>query len=135
MKRHWHLRILVSIFLWGAHTGTLHAQSGPPAKKTGDPAKQATDPDDLTPAEKMSLPAGISGVPAAPWNWTIVDADFGPLPSSMHVYRTQDSLDGRPSIAYYVSVPLKDRSLFFTSQVGYGKRLKPAEYYAQEQQP
>jgi hypothetical protein len=53
----------------------------------------------------------------------------------MHGYRTQDSLDGRPSIAYYVSVPLKDRSLFFTSQVGYGKRLKPAEYYAQEQQP
>ena len=126
MNRYWYRYIIGSIFLLNTQTGALHAQGT-------RPVKQATDPDDLVPAEKIA--AAKNGATATPWNWTTVDADFGPLPSSVHVYRTQDSLDGRPSIAYYVSVPLKDRSLFFTSQVGYGKRLKPAEYYAQEQQP
>ena len=53
----------------------------------------------------------------------------------MHVFRTQDSLQGRPSIAYYVTASLKDKSLSFTAQVGYGKRLTPAQYYQQEQNP
>lgn len=96
------------------------------------------DPDNFVKVEKVSdtgmhSPAGSMHSP--PWKWKEVDADFGPLPSSTHVYRTEDSLDGRPSIAYYVSAPLKDKSLLFTTQVGYGNRLRPSEYYQQEQQP
>jgi len=93
--------------------------------------KGQQDPDNFVKVEK----AVDSGSGGAPWKWTAVDADFGPLPASMHVYRTSDSLKGRPEIAYYVSVPLKDKSVLFTSQVGYGKRLRPSEYYQQEQQP
>src|ERR1700742_2542396 len=84
--------------------------------------KGQQDPDNFVKVEK----AVDSGLAGAPWKWTAVDADFGPLPASMHVYRTSDSLKGRPEIAYYVSVPLKDKSVLFTSQVGYGKRLRPS---------
>lgn len=89
------------------------------------------DPDNFVKVEKVTT--NTSG--ATGWKWQQVDAEFGPLPASVHVFKTTDSLDGRPSIAYYVSAPLNDRSLLFTTQVGYGKRLTPAEYYRQEHQP
>ena len=53
----------------------------------------------------------------------------------MHVYITHDSTEGKPNIAYYVSVDLKDRSVEFTTQVGNGKRYTPAQYFEQEQKP
>jgi hypothetical protein len=71
----------------------------------------------------------------AQFQWKLVDSLFGPLPASMHVYRTNDSLDGKPNIAYYVSVDLKDKSLNITTQVGNGKRLTPSQYYEQERKP
>jgi exopolysaccharide biosynthesis protein len=72
---------------------------------------------------------------AAQLQWKQVDSLFQPLPASMHVYRTNDSLDGKPNIGYYVSVDLKDRSLNITTQVGNGKRLTPSQYFEQEQKP
>src|ERR1700722_18848148 len=96
--------ILLLAFLLGVPAGRLAAQGVPPSK-------QATDPDDRTPAEKIGTSGGHNGAPAGEWTWTARDTAFCPLPPSMHVYRTEDSLEGRPSIAYYVSVPLKDKSL------------------------
>ena len=94
--------------------------------------KRAYDPDDSIVVEKSrAAAAGVS----APWHWQQVDADFGSLPASVHVYRTQDSLDGRPQVAYYVSAPLADKSLGFNAQVGYGKRYTPAQYYDKEGHP
>lgn len=93
--------------------------------------KEKQDPDNFIKVEKAS---GV-GMGSPKLRWKNADSVFGPLPASMHVFRTEDSLDGRPSVAYYVSAGLKDRSLLFTTQVGYGKRLTPAEYYQQEQQP
>ena len=100
--------------------------------------KRTYDPDDSIAVEKSrSLAAGDSMALAvsAPWHWQQVDADFGTLPSSMHVFKTTDSLYGRPQLAYYVSVPLSEKSALFTSQVGYGKRYTPAQYYEQEGHP
>jgi hypothetical protein len=71
----------------------------------------------------------------AQWRWQNVDSLYQPLPASMHVYRSNDSTDGKPNIAYYVSVDLKDRSLDITSQVGNGKRLTPSQYFEQEGKP
>lgn len=67
--------------------------------------------------------------------WINVNEEYGPLPKGVNVYRSQDSLNGRPFIAYYVELKLKDRSLDFTTQIGNGKRYTPAEYYALESQP
>jgi len=66
---------------------------------------------------------------AAQVNWTNVDADFGPLPASMHVYKTTDAIDGKLNIAYYVSFDLKDKSHALSTAVGNGKRYTPQKFY------
>jgi hypothetical protein len=68
-------------------------------------------------------------------HWRRVDTAYKPLPPSMHVYRSDDSLHGFPSIAYYVSARLKDKHLQFTATTGQGKRFTPAQYYQLEQFP
>ena len=68
-------------------------------------------------------------------HWTRVDSAYGPLPSSIHVYRSSDSLGGLPSIAFYVSARLKDKRLLFTAATGQGKRFTPDQYYQLEQAP
>ena len=93
--------------------------------------KAAHDPDDSITVEKSKAAGGVS----APLHWQPADGDFGPLPASVHVYRTADSLDGRPQLAFYVSAPLRDKGLGFTAQVGYGKRYTPEQYYQQEGNP
>lgn len=67
--------------------------------------------------------------------WTNVDALFQPLPEGVHVYVTQDSLDGKPNKAYYLSAPLKHPAIRFSTQIGKGKRYTPNEYYASEGSP
>jgi Phosphodiester glycosidase len=67
--------------------------------------------------------------------WRRVDTSFGPLPPSVHVYRSPDSLRGRPFIAYYVSARLKDKHLLFTTQTVPDNRFTPAQFYQIEQQP
>lgn len=67
--------------------------------------------------------------------WQNVDSLFQPLPSSVHVYRTTDSLDGKPNIAYYVIADLKDKKLVFTVDTTYKRRLTPAKFYEKNNQP
>ena len=55
--------------------------------------------------------------------------------STIKVYSTTDSLDGKPFKAYYVEANLKDRKLEFTTQAGYGQRFTPTEFYNQEKNP
>jgi hypothetical protein len=68
-------------------------------------------------------------------SWKNQDSVYGPLPRSMHIFRTGDSLDGRPFIAYYLTTSLKDKKLVFTTQTGQGKRFTPYEYFQLEQFP
>jgi hypothetical protein len=72
---------------------------------------------------------------AAQLRWQKVDSLFGALPASMHVYKTTDTLDGSPFIAYYVSANLKDKSILFTTQTGNSQRYTPGQYFQQEQSP
>ncbi len=67
--------------------------------------------------------------------WKKVNADFGYLPKSINLYKTSDSLNGRPFIAYYLEANIKDRNLDFTTQVGNGKRHTPQEYFSMEDEP
>ena len=71
----------------------------------------------------------ISNTVIAQVNWKNVDAEFGPLPSSMHVYKTTDAIDGKLNIAYYVSFDLKDKSHTLSTAVGNGKRYTPQKFY------
>ncbi len=67
--------------------------------------------------------------------WINVDSLFQPLPSSVHVYKTTDLLDGQPNIAYYIEADLKDKKIDFTVDTTYKRRLKPSEFYEKNDKP
>lgn len=68
--------------------------------------------------------------------WTRVDTGFGKLPASIRLYRTTDSLNGRPFVAWYAAIDLRDRKLELTTQVaGSGKRYTPSQFYYLEKEP
>lgn len=67
--------------------------------------------------------------------WKKVDSLFGQLPSSFHVYKTTDSLDGFPFIAYYASAILKDKNLQFTTESTDDNPYTPDQYYELEKEP
>ena len=67
--------------------------------------------------------------------WKQVTEGLGYLPKSIKVFKTNDSLNGRPFIAWYVEVSLKDRKLELTTQTGNGKRYTPTQYFALESSP
>jgi hypothetical protein len=67
--------------------------------------------------------------------WKKVDALYQPLPKSINVYYTTDSLEGKPNIAYYVIAGLKDRKLKFTADTTLNRRLTPQQFYEKNNQP
>jgi hypothetical protein len=67
--------------------------------------------------------------------WKKVDSLYGPLPSTLNVYRTTDSLDGRSFVGYFVSVLLKDNDLLFTTRADDGECFTPSRYYQLEKFP
>jgi len=68
-------------------------------------------------------------------NWRNVDIDFAPLPKGFHVFKTMDSLDGKPFVAYYAIAGLKNKKLLFTTDTTYKRRLTPAGFYEKIGQP
>ena len=67
--------------------------------------------------------------------WINVDTDYAPLPSSFQVFKTTDSLDGKPFIAFYVKAKLKDRKLDFTLDTTLGRRLTPLQFFEKNDKP
>lgn len=67
--------------------------------------------------------------------WINVDADYAPLPSSVQVFKTTDSLDGKPFIAFYVKAKLKDKKLDFTADTTLRRRLTPLKFYEKNDKP
>jgi hypothetical protein len=67
--------------------------------------------------------------------WVNADADFAPLPANVHVYKTTDSLDGKPNIAFYVEAKLKDKQLHFTTDTTYKRRFTPKQFYEKNDHP
>ena len=67
--------------------------------------------------------------------WDNVDSLFGPLPNNFHVYKTTDSLDGKPFIAYYAEALLKDKNLIFDTDTTYKRRFTPKQFYTKNNNP
>ncbi|HEX6915048.1 MAG TPA: phosphodiester glycosidase family protein [Chitinophagaceae bacterium] len=77
----------------------------------------------------LSLPA------VAQLRWHNVDTAFQPLPSSVHVFMSTDSIEGKPNIAYYLVADLKDRRLSFTTDTSMNRRLTPSQFYERDAHP
>jgi exopolysaccharide biosynthesis protein len=67
--------------------------------------------------------------------WKNVDSAFGPLPSSFHIYYTDQKLDSAPFRAYYVIAGLSDKSLEFTTDTTFRRRLSPGEFFEKNNHP
>lgn len=67
--------------------------------------------------------------------WVNADADYAPLPATVQVFKTTDSLDGKPFIAFYVKAKLKDKKLDFTADTTLGRRLTPLQFYQKNDKP
>ena len=68
-------------------------------------------------------------------NWTNVDLQFGPLPASVHVYKTTDMLDGKPNIAFYITAELGKKELQFNTDTSHKRRLTPKQFYEKNEHP
>ena len=67
--------------------------------------------------------------------WINLDSLYQPLPASVHVYKSTDSLDGKPNVMYYAIADLKDKSLKFTTDTTYKRRLTPDRFYTKNNKP
>ena len=83
----------------------------------------------------LSLLLILGFISQAQVKWVNVDSVFGPLPSNFHIYFTEQKLDTAPFRAYYVIADLKDRSLDFTTDTTYKRRLSPLAFYEKNNHP
>lgn len=72
---------------------------------------------------------------SAQLKWINVDSLYQPLPGSVHVFKTNDSLDGKPNIACYVIADLKDKKLLFDTDTTLNRRFTPLQFYQKNSQP
>ena len=77
----------------------------------------------------------FSTVVHAQLKWQKMDEAFDNLPASVHVYKTVDSLDGKPNIAWYLEADLKDKHLEFAVDTTLNRRLTPQQFYEKNGQP
>lgn len=77
----------------------------------------------------------IPGYCFAQQKWINVDSEFQPLPDNFHVYKTTDSLNGKPFIAYYAEAKLKDKHFSFTMDTTYKRRLTPIQFFEKNKNP
>lgn len=67
--------------------------------------------------------------------WQNVDSLYQPLPSSVHVYFTNDQIDTGVFRAYYLIANLKDKHLDFTTDTTYKRRFTPSQFYQKNNSP
>src|SRR6187402_3236259 len=67
--------------------------------------------------------------------WAKVDSLYQPLPSSVHVYYTNEPIDTAPFRAYYLIADLKDKKIDFTVDTTLGRRFIPTQFYQKNDQP
>ena len=67
--------------------------------------------------------------------WVNVDSFYQPLPASIQIYKSTDSVEGKPNIMYYAIADLNDKGLYFTADTTQNRRFTPAQYYEKNNQP
>lgn len=68
-------------------------------------------------------------------HWKNLDSIYQPLPSSVHIYKSADSIDGKPDVVYYVIADLRDKHLNFTTDTTYKRRLTPSQFFEKDNHP
>ncbi len=72
---------------------------------------------------------------SAQLQWKNVDSMYQPLPKGTHIFFTNDSMEGKPNIAYYFIADLKNKQLDFIADAKNGTRLTPTQYFEKDNHP
>ncbi|HKC34766.1 MAG TPA: hypothetical protein VKB95_01850, partial [Chitinophagaceae bacterium] len=67
--------------------------------------------------------------------WINVDSSYQPLPSSFHVYFTNEPIDTAPFRAYYLIAGLNEKKIDFTVDTTLARRFTPIQFYQKNEQP
>jgi hypothetical protein len=67
--------------------------------------------------------------------WINVDSLYQPLPSSVHIYYTDQPIDTGVFRAYYLVADLEDKNLEFTADTTLNRRLTPSKFYEKNERP
>ena len=68
-------------------------------------------------------------------NWKDVSNDFGKLPASIKVLKSDELLEGSPSIMYVATIKAKDHAKQFFVDTASRRRLTPSQYFTRNGQP
>ena len=68
-------------------------------------------------------------------SWKNLDSLYQPLPPSVHIYKSTDSIDGKPDVVYYIIADLKDKYLNFTLDTTYKRRITPSQFFEKDNHP
>ena len=67
--------------------------------------------------------------------WVNLDSLYQPIPGSFHIFKSTDSIGGKPNVMYYAIADLKDKKLKFTVDTSKNRRLTPSEFYEKNKSP
>jgi exopolysaccharide biosynthesis protein len=67
--------------------------------------------------------------------WQNVDSLYQPLPSSVHIYFTDQPIDTGAFRAFYLIADLKDKKLDFTDDTTYKRRQTPSQFFEKNNNP
>lgn len=72
---------------------------------------------------------------AAQLNWTLASNNEFDVPNGVRLFYSNDSLDGKPNVAYYIEADLKNKHLQFDVDTSLGRRLTPTEFFTKNSNP
>jgi len=67
--------------------------------------------------------------------WVNAAPEFGKLPKGMQLFKSNDSLDGKPFFAYYAVVNLSNKKRKLLVDTSDNRRLTPTQFYQKNKQP
>jgi hypothetical protein len=67
--------------------------------------------------------------------WRLAEDYNKDLPPTVHLFYSNDSIEGKPSIAYYMEADLNNAALIFDTDTTYKRRLTPQQFYEKNNQP
>ena len=68
-------------------------------------------------------------------SWKDVSNQFGKLPASIKVLKSDEALDGSPSIMYVATIKAKDHAKQFYVDTSSRRRLTPSQYFSRNENP
>lgn len=83
----------------------------------------------------LLLLLALSSTCFAQLHWKKVNNEFDSLPKSIRIFKTTDSLNGRPFLAWCAEIKLNDKHIEFTTQTGHGACYTPSQFYSEEDKP